>query len=334
MKTPYIVAELSGNHRGDLGRALALIDMAAEAGVDAVKLQTYTADTMTIDHDSPDFRVSEGLWAGRTLYDLYGEANTPWEWHPALFTRAQELGIGIFSSPFDMTAIDLLESLDVVAYKVASFEVTDLELLRAIAATGKPVYLSTGMATRQEVEDAVEVFKDNELTVLHCVSGYPTPVTEANLSTIQALGDWFRVPIGLSDHTLGINTALAATAIGVSVIEKHVTLCRADGGPDAAFSLEPAELRALVTGCREVAAAIGLPTYGPTEAEKPMLQFRRSIYVVRDIDKGEKLTRDNIRVIRPGHGLPPSRFKGLLGTSAFRQLKRGEPLTDTCVSHK
>ncbi len=332
---PYVIAELSGNHNGDIDRAFAIMAAAAEAGADAVKLQTYTADTITIDHDGPGFTISGGLWSGRTLHDLYREAHTPWDWHPRLFERARELGMAIFSTPFDPTAIDFLESLAAPAYKVASFEVVDTPLVRRIAATGKPMILSTGMADLDEIEAAVAAARDGgcrELIVLHCTSGYPTPPSESNLLTLPDLARRFDVVAGLSDHTPGIAVPIAAIALGAAVIEKHVTLARADGGPDAAFSLEPDELKALVAGCRIAWEALGAIDYARTESEKGNAQFRRSLYVVADIAAGETFDERNVRSIRPGYGLAPSRLDEVLGRCATCAIARGTPLSDEMIA--
>jgi pseudaminic acid synthase len=327
---PYVVAELSANHGGSLKRALAVMEAAKQAGADAVKLQTYTADTMTIDHDGPDFRINGGLWDGRRLYELYEEAHTPWDWHAALFAKGRELGISVFSTPFDGSAVDFLATLDPPAYKVASFELLDLPLLKRIAATRKPVIMSTGMATPEEIAEAVDTFHaagGSDLILLHCVSGYPTPPEQSNLRRIPELAKQFGCPVGLSDHTLGTEVAIASVALGACLIEKHFTLRRADGGPDSAFSLEPDELRALVRGARTAFEALGSGSTARAEAEKGSLVFRRSIYVVRDIGAGETLTADNLRIIRPGFGLPPRDFEKVLGRKARRPLARGTALT-------
>jgi pseudaminic acid synthase len=326
---PYVIAEISGNHNGDLTRALDIVDAAARHGADAVKLQTYTADTLTIDHDGPGFRLDGGLWSGRTLHELYGEAHTPWEWHEALFERGRAAGVTVFSSPFDPTAVELLESLGCPAYKIASPEIVDVGLIEVVAATGKPMVMSTGMATMDEIELALGVARDGgcrELLLLHCVSGYPTAPADAGLERIGELAAAFDVPVGFSDHTLGVAVAIAAVAVGAVAIEKHVTLVRADGGVDAAFSLEPAELGALVDGVRSAQVAVGPGTDGPSAAEVGSLVFRRSLYVVADVAAGEPLTTANIRSIRPAHGLPPRHLREVLGRTATRALERGEPL--------
>lgn len=335
--SPYIIAELSGNHNGDIGRAFALIEAAKVAGADAVKLQTYTADTITIDCDRPEFRIAGGLWDGRTLYELYQQASTPWEWHDALFAKARDLGIAIFSSPFDFTAVDFLEKLDAPAYKIASFEVIDLPLIERVAATGKPVIMSTGMATPAEIAEAVAAARGarcTDLVLLHCVSGYPTPPEEMNLAAIPALRETYNVDIGLSDHTLGTSVSIAAVALGAVVIEKHLTLRRADGGPDAEFSLEPEELARLVTESRVAHAALGRADTALTASETGMVQYRRSLYTVENIKAGEGFTNKNVRSIRPGLGLKPKHLPDVIGARAAADIARGTPLSwDLVAGH-
>ena len=326
---PYIVAELSGNHNGQIERALALMETAKVCGADAIKIQTYTADTLTIDCALPDFRIRGGLWDGRSLYELYQEAQTPWEWHATLFAKARELGITIFSTPFDESAVRLLEDLGTPAYKIASFEMIDLELIRCVAATGKPTIISTGMGSQAEIDEAVATFRaagGNQLVLLHCVSGYPTPVDQSNLRRIPRLADRYNCPVGLSDHTLGIEVAIASTSLGACVIEKHVTLARSDGGPDATFSLEPGELKALVKGVDAAYSALGTGSEARAEVEQGSLVFRRSIYVIRDIEPGELFSRDNVRVIRPGFGIAPKHLPEVIGKRARRSLTRGTAL--------
>ncbi len=333
---PYVICELSANHNGSLDRALALVDAAAATGADAIKLQTYTPDTMTIDHDGPGFRISGGLWDGRGLYDLYREAHTPFEWHDALFARARALGVTIFSTPFDETAADLLEGLGAPAYKIASFELIDLALIAHVAGKGKPMILSTGMANRDEIGEAVATARDNgcgEIVLLHCVSAYPAPVGDANVRTVPLLGESFGCVAGLSDHTPGTAAAVAAIALGGAVVEKHFTLARGDGGPDAAFSMEPAEFAALVTDCKDAWRALGKPGFDLLGSEQGSLVFRRSLYVVADIAEGEAFTAQNLRSIRPGYGMAPKHLPDVLGRVAARDLKRGEALKPDMIGH-
>lgn len=332
---PYIVAELSANHGGSLAHAIGLLEAAKSAGADAVKLQTYTADTITIDHDGPEFRIKSGLWAGRTLYQLYQEAYTPWEWHDALFARGRELGLTVFSSPFDESAVALLEGLDAPAYKIASFELVDLPLIRRVAATGKPAIMSTGMASMEEIREALQAFRDAggiDVVLLHCISGYPTPPEQSNLRRIQRLAAELGCPVGLSDHTLGTEVAVAAVALGACLIEKHFTLRRSDGGPDAGFSLEPDEMAALARGARIAYLALGTGAEERSASETANILFRRSIYAVRDIAAGELLTRDNVRIIRPGHGLAPKFLPDVLGKRAQRDIARGTGLSFELIS--
>jgi len=333
-RRPFIVAEMSGNHKGEIARAIRLIDAAKAAGADAVKIQTYTADTITLDCDRPEFRLEGGLWKGRTLHDLYREAHTPWDWHPALFDHARRIGIPIFSSPFDPTAVDLLESLDAPAYKIASFEIVDLGLIARAAATGKPLIISTGMAALGEIGEAVAAVRqvgDNPVALLHCVSGYPTPVEDCDLRTIPHLAQAFGLPVGLSDHTHGVAVPVAAVALGAVMIEKHFTLDRSEGGVDADFSLEPHEFKVMADACRTAHAALGRVDYGLKPSEAGGRDFRRSLYVTRDVAAGEPLGPDNVRSIRPGKGLAPKYLPDVLGRPATRALMRGEPLDWTMV---
>lgn len=328
---PYVIAELSGNHNGELERAAQLVRVAAEAGADAVKVQTYTADTLTIDADTQWFTIGEGtLWSRRRLHDLYAEAATPWEWFPELQRVADDAGIAFFSTPFDSTAVEFHEQLGLPAHKIASFEIVDHELIACAAATGRPLLMSTGMASVAEIDEAVQVARQagcEQLALLHCNSAYPAPVGEMHLRTIPHLGQTWGVPSGLSDHSLGIAVAVAAVALGASIIEKHVTLARADGGPDSAFSLEPDEFHQLVVSVADAHGALGGVHYGPTVHERNSLAFRRSLFVVADVPEGGTLTRDNVRSIRPGHGLPPKYLPTVLGRSAVRPLERGMPLS-------
>lgn len=327
---PYVIAELSGNHNGDIGRALALIDAVHDTGADAVKLQTYTADTITIDHDGPGFIIKGGLWDGRKLHDLYNEAHTPWEWHEALFERAHARGLHIFSSPFDLTAVDFLESLDVPAYKIASFEIVDIPLIRNVANTGKPMIISTGIANLAEIGEAVDVARAagaGDIALLHCVSGYPAPLEQMNLRTIPDLARRFGTVVGLSDHSKGIVAPVSAIALGATIIEKHITLRRADGGPDAEFSLEPEEFAEMVRHCHDAAAAAGSVSYTLKGSEAGNVAFRRSLYAVADIAAGEPFTHENVRSIRPGFGLPPKEIDAVLMRKARRTIARGTPLS-------
>jgi N-acetylneuraminate synthase len=329
---PFVVAEMSGNHNGDLGRALAIVDMIAESGAQSIKLQTYRADTITIDADGPAFRVSEGheLWGGKNLYQLYEEAHTPWEWHGPIFERAREHGLVPFSSPFDDTAVDLLEDLDAPVYKIASLEIADIPLLRRVARTGKPVILSTGAADASDVDLAVRTLRaegNDQIVVLGCTSSYPAPPAETNLRTLPVLRDTWDVVTGLSDHTMGIGVSVAAVAFGASVLEKHVTLARSDGGVDSDFSLEPSELKALVDESERAWLALGKVNVGPTTGEAESRRLRRSLYVVADVRAGEKVTAENVRSIRPSGGLEPVHLDTVLGRTFARDVERGTPLT-------
>ncbi len=328
---PFIIAEMSGNHNQSLKRALDIVDAAAKAGVHAIKLQTYTADTLTIDREEGEFFISDSnsLWNGKSLYKLYQQAYTPWEWHKPIFTRCRELGLIAFSTPFDETAVDFLESLNVPAYKIASFENAHLPLIRKVASTRKPMIISTGMATLAELDEAVKTARDagcKELILLKCTSTYPATPEDTNLLTVPHLRQLFDAEVGLSDHTLGIGVAVASVALGATVIEKHFTLSRADGGVDSAFSMEPEEMKALVEETRKAWQALGKVFYGPAEKEKASIRFRRSIYVVEDIEKGDKFTAHNLRVIRPGDGLPPKYYDILLDKKASCNIKRGTPM--------
>ncbi len=326
---PYVICELSGNHNGSLERALTMIDAAADTGCDAIKIQTYTADTITLDVDRPEFRIHGGLWDGQTLHALYREAQTPYEWHAALFARAAARGVTLFSSPFDETAVDLLAGLNAPAYKIASFEAVDLPLIRYAAAHGKPLIISTGMANFAEMEtarDAALAGGAAGVVMLHCVSSYPATFADANVRTIPDMAARLGRIVGLSDHTPGTAASVAAVALGACVIEKHFTLARSDGGPDAAFSLEPAEFTALVRDCRDAWSSLGRAHYDLLGSEKANRQFRRSLYVTADVKAGEALTKANVRSVRPGNGLPPAELDKVLGRTAARDLKFGEPL--------
>lgn len=327
---PYVIAEISANHNGSLERAFELIAAAAEAGADAVKFQTYTADSITLDSDRPEFLIEGGLWHGRRLHELYAEAHTPWEWHVELFAYARGLGITPFSSPFDASAVDLLASLDAPAYKIASFEINDLPLIACAAAQHRPIIASTGAAEPEEVEAALATAREAGaagVVLLHCVSSYPAPPAETALRTIPAMCQRYRTPVGLSDHTMGTAVAVAAVALGACVIEKHLTIAREDGGPDAAFSLEPPELTLLVRDVRLAWEALGEVRFGPAPSAMPNLAYRRSLYVAEDVAAGEMLTAHNVRSVRPALGMAPARILDVLGRRAARGLRRGEPLT-------
>ena len=323
---PYIIAELSANHNGSLERALQTIDVAHRSGASAIKLQTYTADTMTIDCDRDDFMIKGGLWDGYKLYDLYRWAETPYEWHQAMFEHARKLGITVFSTPFDESAVDLLERLDAPAYKIASFENTDLPLIRYVAETGKPVIMSTGMATEEEVSESVEAARSagcKDLVLLHCISSYPAPIDQANLLQMTALAKRFGSMPGLSDHTLGTTASVAAVALGACVIEKHFTLSREDKGPDSEFSIEPSELATLCYDAHDAWSALGYAGFERQKAEKESKHFRRSIYFVKDMQAGEEITEEHIRRIRPGFGLAPKYFDELIGCKVNQSVQRG-----------
>jgi pseudaminic acid synthase len=327
---PYVIAEVSANHNGDIEQAKNTIKMAKESGASAVKIQSYTPDTMTLDVRNEDFLIKGGTWDGYYLYDLYQEAYTPYEWHQELFAYARDLGITLFSTPFDETAIDLLESLNTPAYKIASFEITDLPLLEQISRTGKPVIMSTGLANEEEIEQSIHTLRVHgckDLVVLHCISGYPTPVEQANVQTVQLVSQrWPDVLVGLSDHTLSNDVSVCAVALGACVIEKHVTLNRSLGGPDSSFSLEPDELVVLVRSCKNTWAAIGKGHFQLKKAEESNLRFRRSIYISKDVQAGDVLTEENIRRVRPGYGLPPSVWYQVLGKRVKRDLCMGTAL--------
>ncbi|KAB2823158.1 pseudaminic acid synthase [Aliivibrio finisterrensis] len=327
---PYVIAELSANHNGDINRAFQIMEEAKRSGADAIKLQTYTHETITMDCDSEEFQIHGGLWDGQTLYNLYKGAHMPWEWHKPLFEKAKALGITIFSSPFDFTAVDLLESLDAPAYKIASFEVIDLPLIKRVAQTGKPMIISTGMANEEEIAEAIKTARDNgckELVVLHCVSGYPAPADQYNLKTIADIAERFDVLSGLSDHTIDNATAVASVTLGACLIEKHVTMDRRGGGADDSFSLEPLELTALCKDTKTAWQAMGQVNYERTEAEKGNVKFRRSLYVVADISKGEPITAENVKSIRPGFGLLPKFYEDVIGKTAKMELKAGTALS-------
>ena len=331
LSRPYIIAEISGNHNGSIDRAKELVKLAKENGADCVKIQTYTPDTMTIKSNKDDFLIKGGLWDGYNLWDLYDWAQTPFEWQKELFEYANSIGITMISTPFDESAVDLLESLSCPFYKVASFELTDLPLIKYIAQTKKPIILSTGMANEKEIKEAIDTiiqYGSGDFILLHCVSGYPTPVEEINLDTIKLLKKKFKCEIGLSDHTLGNTSAILSIALGAKVIEKHFTFDRSEGGPDAEFSMEPHELKDLSENISLAHKAIGVGSFEMKSAEESNIKFRRSIYVVEDIKEGETLTKDNVRRIRPGYGLKPKEYEKLIGSIANKDLDKGNPLKE------
>lgn len=331
----YIVAEMSANHSHDFDKAVKIIEAAHQAGADAVKLQTYTPDTITINSDKPYFQIEGTIWDGRTLYDLYGEAYTPWDWQPKLQQVANDLGLNLFSTPFDFTAVDFLEEMNVPVHKIASFENVDIPLIRYIARTGKPIIMSTGMANLAEIDEAVRAIRaegNNQIALLKATSSYPAPVEEANLRTIPHLAETFDVIAGLSDHTMGATVPIAAVSLGARVIEKHFTLSRNDPGPDSSFSMEPDEFRQMVDAVRMAEKAVGSVNYGPTEKEKNSLAFRRSLFVVKDIKAGEVFTAEHIRSIRPAHGLHTRHYEEVLGRKAAQDIERGTPLAWELVS--
>jgi len=329
---PFVIAEMSGNHNQSLGQAMEIVEAAARSGAHGLKIQTYTPDTMTIDLDEREFHISDSdsLWAGTSLYKLYAEAYTPWEWHKPIFDRARELGLVPFSTPFDDTAVDFLESLDVPCYKIASFENTDLPLIRRVAATGKPVIISTGMATVAELDETVSAARDagcKDLILLKCTSTYPATAEHSNIISIPHLRELFDCEIGLSDHSMGLGVSVASVVLGATVIEKHFTLNRADGGVDSTFSMEPLEMAQLVIETERAWQSLGNVSYGPGEAEKKSIQFRRSLYVVKDVKAGDVLTLENVRAIRPGFGLPTKYFNVVLGKRVKQDMHRGTALT-------
>jgi N-acetylneuraminate synthase len=329
---PFVIAEMSGNHNQSLERALEIVDAVAKTGAHALKIQTYTPDTMTIDLDEREFHIGdpESLWSGTSLYKLYGQAYTPWEWHKPIFERAKELGLIAFSTPFDDTSVDFLESLNVPCYKIASFENTDLPLIRRVAATGKPIIISTGMASIAELDDTVRAAREagcKDLILLKCTSTYPATPANTNILTIPHMRELFGCEVGLSDHTMGVGVSVASVALGATVVEKHFTLNRADGGVDSAFSMEPAEMQQLVQETERAWQALGAVSYGATAAEKKSMVFRRSLYVVTDMRAGEVLSKENVRAIRPGHGMATKYFDVILGKRLRRSAKRGTALS-------
>jgi pseudaminic acid synthase len=334
---PYIIAEMSANHNGDLNAALRIIEEAKRAGADAIKIQTYRPDTITLKSDLPDFQITDGLWAGRTLYDLYEWAHTPWEWHKPLFEHARKVGITIFSSPFDNTAVDLLEDLNAPAYKIASFEAVDLPLIKYVANTGKPMIISTGMADAEEIQQAIDAAREGgckEVAILHCVSGYPAPAEDYKLHTIPDMIERFGLVTGLSDHTIDNTTAIASIALGASIIEKHFTLDRNGGGPDDSFSLEPAELMALCNGARTAWAALGQVDYGRKSSEQGNAKFRRSLYFVKVGRRGDVVTNDMIRSVRPGYGMAPKYYDAIIGSTLLVNVEPFMPVTQESLKFR
>ena len=334
---PYIIAELSANHNGSIDKALESIVVAANCGVDAIKIQSYSPDTMTIDCDKDDFQINGGLWDGYKLYDLYKWAQTPFEWHQQIFDKAKEVGITLFSTPFDESSVDLLETLNTPAYKIASFELTDLPLIRYVAKTGKPMIMSTGMADMIEIEEAIKTAKDNgckDLVVLHCISAYPTPAEQSNLATIEDLAKRFNVISGLSDHTLGTVVSVASVALGASLIEKHFTLNRSEVGPDSAFSLEPVELKKLVEETNLAYKAIGKAGYERKPVEADNIKFRRSLYFVKDLKSGDIITETDIKRIRPGFGLAPKYYQEVIGQKVTTDIERGTAVSWECITNE
>jgi pseudaminic acid synthase len=330
----FIIAELSANHNHDIERAKEIVRIAADCGADAIKLQTYTADTLTIDSNAAPFQVSGTIWEGKTLHQLFAEAHLPWEWHKELMDLAKQLGLVAFSTPFDFTAVDFLESLDVPCYKVASSELVDIPLIKRIAQTGKPVIMSTGMGTLSEIDEAVKTLRENgckEMVLLKCTAAYPAPYEEANLVTIPHMAGLFDCVIGLSDHTMGSPVPVAAVALGARVVEKHLTIARADGGPDSAFSMEPDEFKAMVRDVRAAEAALGRIVYEPTAKEMRSRDFRRSLFVVADVKAGEPFTPENVRSIRPAAGMHTRNYERVLGSRAATDIAKGTPLTDAMV---
>ncbi|QKJ25931.1 pseudaminic acid synthase [Aquiluna borgnonia] len=329
-KPPYLIAEISANHNGSLSRALDLIAAAKRNGASAVKLQTYTADTLTIQSAKSDFQINGGIWDGRTLYDLYQQAHTPWEWHQELFDAASEIGITIFSSPFDASAVELLERLNAPAYKIASFEIVDLELIRIAASTGKPLIISTGLASLEEITEAYDVAMESgaeDVALLHCLSSYPAPASEYKLNTIEKLRSIFDSQIGLSDHTVGNDVALAAISLGATIIEKHFTWDTTSGGPDDSFSMDPSGLKSLRESADRVWESLGFDNFAIQPSERDNIRFRRSLYFVKDVKRGEMLSRDHVRSIRPGYGVAPKFLKKIIGKNAPVAFYAGDPVT-------
>jgi len=335
--SPYVIAELSANHNGSLENAIRLIDLAKEAGASAVKIQTYRPDTITLNHRSDEFMLNDGLWKGRSLYELYEWAHTPWEWHQNLFDHAKKSNITLFSSPFDKTAVDLLEKMSAPAYKIASFEIIDIELIKYVAQTKKPMIISTGMASIEEIEEAIAAAKSSgctELAVLHCVSAYPAPASDYNLRTIFDMRKRFGLVTGLSDHTLGIATSVASIALGASVIEKHFTLSRANGGPDDSFSLEPSEFKSLCESVKVAWSALGEVDYSRKLSEIENIKFRRSVYFVQDLKAGDVISKDHVRSVRPGYGLSPKFLQNIVGNKVTEDVKKNTPVLDRVLLKK